>query len=228
MNTSELFKREINFIKSRHLQNIVINTLNASPKCLQIIPSSSTKKYHPEYAVVDGKILEDGTIIEGGLVRHIKATVGFAYALIESSVLEGMLKAEESRRDYNSNIEDVVYASLIMHDCCKARDDDELHTTQFAHPLLAATLFKNTANKYVEENKESICDEDMIHLKEMISLIERCVMSHMGKYNTSKYEKDVVLLKPTTTLEWFVHQCDLLSSKKYLNFDFGEYLATIK
>ena len=216
MDTSKIFKREIEFIKSKHLQKIVANTLDASPKCIQYIPASSTGKYHAEYS-----------LRKGGLVRHIKATIGFAYALIESSVLEGMLKAESPSRGYNSDYEDVVYASLIMHDCCKARDDDEKHTTQFAHPLLAATLFKNTANKYIEENKDNICDEDMIHLKEMIPLIERCLMSHMGKYNTSKYEKDIVLLKPTTVLEWFVHSCDLLSSKKYLGFDFGEYLNTI-
>lgn len=216
MDTSKIFKREIEFIKSKHLQKIVANTLDASPKCIQYIPASSTGKYHNEYS-----------LNKGGLIRHIKATIGFAYALIESSVLEGMLKAESPSRGYSSDYEDVVYASLIMHDCCKARDDDEKHTTQFAHPLLAATLFKNTANKYIEENKDNICDEDMIHLKEMIPLIERCVMSHMGKYNTSKYEEDVVLLKPTTVLEWFVHSCDLLSSKKYLGFDFGEYLNTI-
>ena len=217
MKTSEIFKREIEFIKSKHLQKIVANTLDASPECIQYIPASSTGKYHPQYSLG-----------HAGLVRHVKATVGFAYSLIESSVLEGMLKAENPSGGYNTNYNDIVYASLILHDCCKAKDDDENHRTQFAHPLLAATLFKNTANKYIEENKNDICDEDMIRLKEVIPFISRCIMSHMGKYNTSKYEKDVVLLKPTTVLEWFVHSCDLLSSKKYLNFDFGEYLATIK
>lgn len=212
MKTSEIFKKDIKFIKSKHLQKIVANTLDASPECIQYIAASSTGKYHPEFSL--------GT---GGLVRHIKATVGFAYALIESSVLEGMLKAENPSGGYNTNYEDIVYASLILHDCCKARDDDEEHRTQFAHPLLAATLFKNTANKYIEENKDNICDEDMIRLKEVIPLIERCVVSHMGKYNRSKYEKDVVLLKPTTVLEWFVHQCDLLSSRRYLDFDYNKF-----
>lgn len=216
MKTSEIFKREIKFIKNKHLQKIVANTLDASPKCIQYIPASSTGKYHPHHS-----------LNKGGLVRHVKATVGFAYALIESSVLEGMLKAESPSRGYNSDYEDVVYASLILHDCRKAEDEDELHRTQFAHPLLAATLFRNTANKYIEEYKDIICLEEAHYLKKVIPLIERCIMSHMGKYNTSKYEKDIILLKPTTVLEWFVHSCDLLSSKKYLGFDFGEYLNTI-
>lgn len=216
MRTSEIFKREIEFIKSKHLQKIVANTLNVSPECIQYIPASSTGKYHPQYSLG-----------HQGLIRHIKATVGFAYALIEASVLEGMLKIENGSAGYNPDYEDVVYASLILHDCCKAKDDKK-HRTQFAHPLLAATLFRNTANKYIEENKDIICDEDMIHLKKVIPLIERCIMSHMGKYNTSKYEKDIVLLKPTTVLEWFVHSCDLLSSRKYLEFDFEKYNEAIK
>ena len=216
MKTSEIFKKDIKFIKSKHLQKIVANTLDASPECIQYIAASSTGKYHPEFSF--------GT---GGLVRHIKATVGFAYALIEAGVLEGLLKTESIYTGYDVYNEDIVYASLILHDCCKAKDEDETHRTQFNHPLLAAKLFKNIADKYIEENKKDICSEDMIRLKEVIPFIARCVMSHMGKYNTSKYEKDIVLLKPTTVLEWFVHSCDLLSSKKYLGFDFGEYLNAI-
>lgn len=212
MKTSEIFKREIEFIKSKHLQKIVINALDVSPECIQYIPASSTGKYHPEYSLG-----------YGGLVRHIKATVGFAYALIEAGVLEGMLKAEESRNAYDDYIEDAVYVSLILHDCMKAKDDDETHRTQFDHPLLAARLFKETTNKYIKENKENICDEDLNRLGEIIPLIMRCIMSHMGKYNRSKYEEDIVLLKPTTILEWFVHQCDLLSSRRYLEFNFEKF-----
>lgn len=216
MKTSEIFKREIEFIKNKHLQKIVINTLDASPECIQYIPASSTGKYHPEYSLG-----------YQGLVRHIKATVGFAYALIEAGVLEGMLKAENHLVGYDDDYEDIVYASLILHDCEKP-DNTSKHSTRFEHPLLAAKSFKKIANKYIEENKKNICDEDMIHLKQIIPLIERCIMSHMGKYNTSSHVKDIVLLKPTTVLEWFVHTCDLLSSRRYIDFDFKKYEEEIK
>ena len=53
--------------------------------------------------------------------------------------------------------------------------------------------------------------------------MHRSMQKSMGKYNTSKYEKDIVLLKPTTVLEWFVHQCDLLSSRRYLDFDYNKF-----
>ena len=42
MKTSELFEKEINLIKNDHLKNIVKNTLDESPECIQTIPSSSS------------------------------------------------------------------------------------------------------------------------------------------------------------------------------------------
>lgn len=216
MKTSELFKKEIGFIKSKHLQNIVINTLDASPECIQTIPASSSGRYHPTYSLGDG-----------GLARHIRATVGFAYALIESSVLEGLLKAENRSAGYDSHIEDAVYATLILHDCCKP-DDTPKHSTRFDHPLEGAKLFKNVAKEYIEQNKNEICDEDMIYLKKVIPLIFNAIMCHMGKYNTAPYAKGIVLPKPTTAFEWFCHQCDLLSSRKYLEFDFEKYDKAVK
>ena len=41
----------------------------------------------------------------------------------------------------------------------------------------------------------------------------------MGKFNTNNYS-DIVLPIPNTVTEKFVHMCDFLSSKKFLNVNF--------
>lgn len=214
MKTSELFKKEISLIKNEHMRNIVANTLDASPECIQVIPASSSGRYHPEYSLGDG-----------GLSRHIKATVGIAYSMIESDVLKGLL--EEEVDSYNTIYEDIVYASLILHDCCKP-DDTPKHSTRFDHPLVAADLFKNTVMKYLLEVGKDISENDMDYVRETIPLVSKCIKSHMGKYTTAPYAKGIVLPKPNSNLEWFVHSCDLLSSKKYIGFDFDKYYKTLK
>jgi len=210
MKTSELFEKELNLIKNEHMRNVVANTLNASPECIQTIPASSSGRYHPSYSLGDG-----------GLVRHVKATVGIAWSMIESDVLKGLL----NRDDYSDIYEDIVYASLILHDCCKP-DDTPKHSTRFDHPLVAGNLFVSTVTEYFKNNKLS--DNDMDYMRKAVPLTVMCIKSHMGKYNTAPYAKGVVLPKPSKNLEWFVHSCDLLSSKKYLEFDFDKYYKTLK
>lgn len=213
----DLFKKEIDFINNEHIRCIVYITLSNSPDCIRTIPASSSGKYHPTYSLGDG-----------GLARHIKATVGFAYALIEASVLEGMLKAENKDVEYGDWYEDIVYASLILHDCCKASDEDVKHRTLFDHPLIASELFIKNAKWYVQDEKENISPEDMAILKIAIPLIAKCISSHMGKYTTAPYARGIVLPKPDSTIEWFVHLCDLLSSRKYLDFNFEKYEEAVK
>ena len=48
------------------------------------------------------------------------------------------------------------------------------------------------------------------------------IESHMGEWNCD-YRKKEVLPKPTTELQRFVHMCDFLSSKKFLNVSFNGY-----
>jgi hypothetical protein len=44
----------------------------------------------------------------------------------------------------------------------------------------------------------------------------------MGYYNTSTYS-DVVLPRPKTALQKFVHMCDDLASKKFINVEFNNH-----
>ena len=44
MKTSELFTKEIGYISDETLKKIVVDTLDASPECIQTIPASSSGK----------------------------------------------------------------------------------------------------------------------------------------------------------------------------------------
>lgn len=198
MKAAKVFEREIGFIQNETIKTAVIATLDAAPECITKIPASSTGKYHPEYSL--GK---------GGLARHIKATVGIAYSLVESKILVGLTDNEFTEEEYA----DIVYATLILHDCCKAKDE---HTsTIFEHPVLAADLFVETAEKVL--NHEAYCE-----VEKMVKAIQNGIAHHMGIYTTSKYS-DSVLSPPENPVEWIIHTCDLLSSRKFLEFNFEKY-----
>lgn len=51
MKTFELFTKEIGYISDETLKKIVVDTLDASPECIQTIPASSSGKYHPVYSL---------------------------------------------------------------------------------------------------------------------------------------------------------------------------------
>lgn len=198
MKTSELFTKEIGYISDETLKKIVVDTLDASPECIQTIPASSSGKYHPVYSLGDG-----------GLVRHVRAAVGIAHSMIETDIFKNIALGVGAD-DYETIMiyKDVAYAALILHDCMKP-DDTPKHGTRFDHPLLAATLFKNTAAKYVT-------NENMDYMKAIIPLVHSCIASH-------PYAKGVVLPKPKLGIEEFVHMCDYLASRKFLLFDFDVY-----
>ena len=78
------------------------------------------------------------------------------------------------------------------------------------------TGFKNigAVMKKAEENKDktSLTDEEL-------EFITRVVSSHMGEWNTNPYS-DIVLPLPNDKYQRFVHMCDFLSSRKFLDIKF--------
>ena len=51
--------------------------------------------------------------------------------------------------------------------------------------------------------------------------IAELIACHMGKWNTNKYSQ-TELPKPITKLQKFVHMCDYLASRKFLNIKFND------
>ncbi len=131
---------------------------------------------------------------KGGLLRHTKAAARIAHDLLSL----------EMYNIFSDREKDLIIYALIMHDGFKHGKIKGIYTS-FDHPLIAGEeVYK--ASSLPEKEK---------------SLISSMIKSHMGEWNTNKYSS-VTLPKPKTECEKFVHMCDCLSSKKYLNIEFIE------
>ena len=81
--------------------------------------------------------------------------------------------------------------------------------TKADHPLLVSKL--------IMENKDKL-SMDIDDIRKMCSMIE----SHMGEWNTDPYTKEEILPIPRTAEQRFVHMCDYLASRKFLDVKFNE------
>lgn len=141
---------------------------------------------------------------EGGLLRHTKVA-----AIIGSEVLS----LEYTNNLYTDDEKDILLLGIILHDTQKLGPNEERYT-RFDHPLLAA--------EFIEKNKDKteLTEEEVI-------LLKRIIASHMGQWNKSSYS-DIELPKPTDKYEFFVHMCDYLSSKKFLEVEFDNNNKIVK
>ena len=137
---------------------------------------------------------------DGGLLRHIKGVFYLGY---------DMLKLEQNIPLYSLREQDMILISLILHDSWKyGNNEEEKKHTIAEHPLLASAWVK-------QDNifNDIISQEDR-------NFIGDCIASHSGQWNTNK-KKEEILPKPQTLSQQFVHLCDYIASRRYLNFDFS-------
>ena len=143
-----------------------------------------------------GKYHPSFSLGDGGLVRHVKVAVRIAKELLDNPCIGNK---------YNQNEKDMMIMTLILHDGLKSGLVHNRYT-QANHP----TLIKN----FVIENK------DKIELTEKeLDFFAHAVESHMGYWNTD-YDGNEILPRPKTKYENFVHMCDFLSSKRFLDVKF--------
>jgi len=143
-----------------------------------------------------GKYHPEFTLGKGGLVRHVKVAVKIAKDLFDNPCIGDK---------YTDLEKDLMLMTLILHDGLKSGITYNRYT-QFDHP----TLIK----KYIVEN------QDKLELSnDEIKFISKCIEAHMGPWNTD-YNGNKVLPVPKTKYENFVHMCDYLASRKYLNVKF--------
>lgn len=135
---------------------------------------------------------------EGGLVRHTKVAVRIAYELLNNNII-GIKFTDRDK--------DLIIMALTLHDGLKNGLEHDKYT-KFDHPLLIS--------KYIMENKDKL-KMDIDDLRKMCSMIE----SHMGEWTYDNYKKKEVLPKPKTAEQRFVHMCDFLASKKFLDVEFS-------
>lgn len=131
-----------------------------------------------------------------GLLRHTKVAVRMAYEFYNDKSITGIFKDEEK---------DLMIIALILHDGLKSGLEHQQYTL-FDHPILVSN--------YIKDNKSKLTFKDS-----ELSFLTNVIESHMGPWNTNSYS-DVVLPVPINKYQKFVHMCDYLASRKFLNVDF--------
>lgn len=175
-------------IQNAELSKAVIDFMTKDPDhYFWTVPASSSGKYHPTYALG-----------EGGLVRHTIAAMLIAEDMLTISTIK------------DPNDQDIVYASLAMHDFCKQGLPPNNSRTIFEHPMVGADEWINFAQAFN-------CPRVRID-PAMVDTIAGCIRSHMGQWNTNKFSRTELPI-PVTKLQRFVHACDYLASRKRIEVD---------
>jgi len=132
-----------------------------------------------------------------GLVKHTKVAVRIAYELLSNPCIGDK---------YTEREKDLMLIALTMHDGLKHGEPKETYT-RADHPLLIS--------KKIKDNKDilKMNDDDILFICEVID-------SHMGPWNTHPYTKEEILPIPKNKFQNFVHMCDYLSSRKFLDVKF--------
>lgn len=187
MNRLEIFSKELNLIKNLEIRKFVEVCLEEAPEYFFTVAASSTSKYHPKYALG-----------EGGLVRHTQAATRIAYELFRTDLYP-----------YNSDQQDLILASLILHDSRKHGNNGSKYTV-VEHPLLAAEAIRQSKGNINPDWRK---------------IIAKNIETHMGNFNKDYKTGKEVLPRPSTGIQKFVHQCDYLASRKCLEFNFDAELS---
>ena len=144
-----------------------------------------------------GKYHPEFSLGDGGLVRHTKFAVRIAHELYSDESVTGT---------FNQNEKDLMIFALVLHDGLKSGLIKEEYT-KVDHPVLIAN--------YIRDNKDKLTLTD-----NEIEFICNVIESHMGPWNTD-YKGNEVLPKPINKYQRFVHMCDFLASRKFLNTKFN-------
>ena len=146
-----------------------------------------------------GKYHPEFALGDGGLIRHTKVAVRIANELL----INNTVGAKFTDKD-----KDLIIMALILHDGVKSGLEHSKYT-KFDHPLLVSKL--------IMENKAKV-SLDIDDLRKLCSMIE----SHMGEWTFDSYQQKEVLPKPRTAEQRFVHMCDFLASRKFLDVKFED------
>jgi hypothetical protein len=103
---------------------------------------------------------------------------------------------------------DIFISAGLLHDGMKSgKSQANEKFTVHEHPILMGDAILN------DPLAELLLDKDTI------LTISNAIKCHMGQWDTNRYSK-VVLPKPQTKLEMFLHLADYLASRKILELNF--------
>ena len=165
---------------------------------LEIIVSNLPDYFFTIPASSTGKYHPSFSLGNGGLLRHSKVAFKIAIELLNTSTFS---------TDFSEKDRDLILMSILVHDGLKKGKIEEKYT-RFDHPILMAN--------YIIELKDKLSLNE-----EEINFIHDAIISHMGEWNTNPYSK-VILPIPETKYQKFVHLCDYLASRKFLDVTFKD------
>ena len=142
-----------------------------------------------------GKYHPEFASTKNGLVKHTKVAVRIAKELLDNPGLN----------NFKDNEKDIIIMALTLHDGLKKGNPEEKYT-KVDHPLLASSFIRERKDKLSLNNEE-------------LDLLTRIISSHMGIWNKDFNDNEVLPI-PKDKYERFVHMCDYLSSKKFLDVEF--------
>ena len=170
---------------------------NLQESLLKIIESLPEYWFHVA-ASSTGKYHPKYSLGEGGLLRHSKSAMRIGYELLEDPCIGDK---------YTDREKDLMLIALLVHDGLKLGEKEERYT-RFDHPILMANYIKKNQDKF------SLKEEDAIFIADVIK-------THMGPW-TKDYNGNEILEKPKTKYQSFVHMCDFLAAKKFIQVSFDE------
>lgn len=143
-----------------------------------------------------GKYHPSFSLGDGGLVRHVK---------VACKVGEELFRNECFSREFDNYKRDLIRMAIILHDGFKSGLENTSHTVS-EHPLLMANFIVENAHNL------SISPYDAANVARLIS-------SHMGPWTQDKQGNEI-LPRPIKNDELFVHLCDYIASRNFLNVSF--------
>lgn len=135
----------------------------------------------------------------GGLVRHVKACMMVAKSLFNISA-------------FNEREQDLILIALLFHDSIKKGASNNTYTS-FTHPIQASDFVRRNYYQNLEKYKHVLSGEEIL-------FICKGIESHMGKFNWDR-DKTPILPTPRSKSEYFIHMCDYLGSRKFLEVNFA-------
>ena len=187
----EVFGKELSYIKDNIIREMTAFAIENISSDFFVEAASSTGKYHPEYAL--------GL---GGLYRHTQAAVKIAHDLLQIDLY---------KNEFSDYVKDYIIVALILHDCCKRGIYWDEKYTVHEHPILV----REWLNEIFTSDLCSTIERVREITKEYIDAVSNLIETHMGQWNKNKYSK-VELPIPRLAPQKFVHLCDYLASRKWL------------
>ena len=188
----ETFEHELGLIPDGGIAKFAEDAIAQLPDYFFVVPASSTGKYHPQYSLG-----------EGGLMRHTKAVF---YIALELLVLE--------QYNFEDHQVSIILAAILLHDGRKhgevKADGSYEKYTQALHPLYQSRALKQ--NRFLCSTFQP----------QMINEICKLIETHMGQWNKDYKTHEEILPLPFTKAQKFVHLCDYLASRRFLDVDFDK------